>query len=361
VTGNSLPWRVLAGLFGVERDGVSETEASRAVGHSLPRRVLAGLFGVPLPPRRSDTADYMRVPVAFDLKTDALPPSVEELSRPEFTSPFTAMQLKALPATYISRDIDTELRSMLRAASMGADRRVVVVTGPAGSGKTSSALKAISDVLPKRKLLEPDQVHTSLHEISQWPTSVLREAVVWLNDVERYAHADFSATLDRLLDAGAVVVATIRTSEIDNLLKGNLAEASTGRAITDISRSQLLAIPLTLTSREQERTLMLVNPGRESVRAITVSASPDLRTWLIRQDLDLHVVEASNVISGSGEPDVLQVVVPTMGAVTTLVQTIRAFLGTARSNESVTIRIRTEGGAEVAMEMTGAAEAHLVS
>ena len=55
-------------------------------------------------------------------------------------------------------------------------------------------------------------------------------AVVWIDDVQYYAHDAFADTLEELLDAGAVVVGTIRQAAINELTTGRHSQRN-GRCL----------------------------------------------------------------------------------------------------------------------------------
>jgi uncharacterized hydantoinase/oxoprolinase family protein len=62
----------------------------------------------------------------------------------------------------------------------------------------------------------------------------LGAAVVWLDDVQQYAHEAVRDTLERLLQAGLVVVGTIRRAELELLAPAGDVRNPAGEALTDV-------------------------------------------------------------------------------------------------------------------------------
>jgi TPR repeat protein len=150
--------------------------------------------------------------------------------------------------TYVMRDGDKSpesagdehiapgLRDVLREAAQPHDTtggRVVLLTGSAAAGKSRSAAEAAIAELGTRTLLRPIPGPNALQDIRQWPTQELRDAVVWLDDVELYAEPGLAETFVRLLGAGAVVVATIRTAELETLTNTGELQNPAGKLLTN--------------------------------------------------------------------------------------------------------------------------------
>ena len=153
--------------------------------------------------------------------------------------------------TYVTRDADRPtttangrpapgLRNVLRAAAQGAPddavgHRVVLVEGSAATGKSRSAAEAAIAELGPRRLLRPIPGASALQLIRDWPVEKLGDAVVWLDDVEVYAEPGLGETFRRLLAAGAVVVATIRTEQLKALTDTGDLQNPAGVALSDHS------------------------------------------------------------------------------------------------------------------------------
>jgi TPR repeat protein len=108
---------------------------------------------------------------------------------------------------------------------------MLLVVGGSASGKSRSTAEAVRDRLPDHRLLRVQAGR--LAELVEAPLAEVAPALVWLDDVQLFAHQAFRGTLKRLLDAGAVVVGTIRRAELDVLdVPGDLRDR-TGDALSD--------------------------------------------------------------------------------------------------------------------------------
>ena len=114
---------------------------------------------------------------------------------------------------YVPRDGDQALRAALAAAAR--ERRMLLVVGGSAAGKSRSAAEAARTMLANHWLLCPRA--TALPAVLDLPLADLTSSLVWLDDVERYAHAALADTLQRLLGTGLVVVSTIRRAQLDVL------------------------------------------------------------------------------------------------------------------------------------------------
>ncbi|MGH3747667.1 MAG: hypothetical protein ACRDT8_09735, partial [Micromonosporaceae bacterium] len=118
----------------------------------------------------------------------------------------TGADSEGLPA-YVPRDVDADLD---RAISAGG---VVLVHGPAASGKTRTALESLHRVRPHHQLLAPASPE-ALRDLLDGG-SLIRNAVIWLDDLERYltpggVDLDVVRRLCRDPESSVAVVATIR-------------------------------------------------------------------------------------------------------------------------------------------------------
>jgi TPR repeat protein len=130
---------------------------------------------------------------------------------------------------YVHRARDPALEQALHAAIVA--RRMLLVVGASGAGKSRSAAEATRSLLPRHRLLlpEPGQLRTVL----ELPAVKSEDCVVWLDDVQRYAHAALAQTLERLLTAEVVVVGTIRRAELDRLKPTGDIRDPAGEALTN--------------------------------------------------------------------------------------------------------------------------------
>ena len=130
---------------------------------------------------------------------------------------------------YAPREDDDELRRALREAT-GAGRMLLVVGGSA-AGKSRSMAEVVRDLLPQHRLIRPRS--EMLAAVCDLGLAELGPAVVWLDDVQQYAPQALRETLKRLLQAGLVVIGTIRRAELDLLAPPGDVRNPAGEALTD--------------------------------------------------------------------------------------------------------------------------------
>jgi hypothetical protein len=75
----------------------------------------------------------------------------------------------------------------------------------------------VRELLGDHRLVRPRD--DALAAVRELPLAELRGAVVWLDDIQQYAHHALRDTLERMLRAGIVVVGTIRRAELEQLAK----------------------------------------------------------------------------------------------------------------------------------------------
>ncbi|WP_329175453.1 SEL1-like repeat protein [Streptomyces sp. NBC_01477] len=112
---------------------------------------------------------------------------------------------------YVPRDCDAELD---RAVAAGG---LVIVEGRSAAGKSRAAAESMQRAAAGRQLLVPED-NASLTALARRPPGALRDAVVWLDDLERFwAERGLTAHLfNRLAPPGrsdVVVLATLRSEE----------------------------------------------------------------------------------------------------------------------------------------------------
>jgi hypothetical protein len=92
-------------------------------------------------------------------------------------------------APYVTRDVDAEIRSTLRAAAARTRPTLVVVSGASKTGKSRTALEAAAAALPDAWLLSPRDA-PSLARIALAPCPRDLETgarVIWLDDIEGFS------------------------------------------------------------------------------------------------------------------------------------------------------------------------------
>ena len=150
---------------------------------------------------------------------------------------------------YVRRDDDDDLREALREAI--AARRMLLVVGGSAAGKSRSTAEAVRDLLPQHRLIRPRS--EMLAAVCDLALAELGPAVVWLDDVQQYAHQALRDTLKRLLQAGLVVIGTIRRAELDLLAPAGDVRNPAGEALTDAKLVRTVNWRLEWTPQERAR------------------------------------------------------------------------------------------------------------
>jgi hypothetical protein len=186
---------------------------------------------------------------------------------------------ESLYLPYITRDGDPALRDALCDAATGTDRaRVVLVVGASASGKSRSAAEAARAELASRTLLRPIPGERHFEEVAAWSNSVLGKSLVWLDDVEQYEHYGFAATIRRVLDSGAVVVATIRSAQLEKLTPTGNLRNPVGQALTDQGLVRQIRWRKNWSLREGDQaSALLVDEGARRA----VSAGVSVSVWAV--------------------------------------------------------------------------------
>ena len=175
---------------------------------------------------------------------------------------------------YVPRDVDQMLRDSLEKAE--AKRRMLLVVGGSAGGKSRSAAEAVRVHVPDHRLLCPRQ--GSLVRLLDLPLADHGPTLVWLDDAERYEERAFRDTVKRLLRSGAIVVATIRRTELERLTpKGGLRNPL-GDALTD--RELAVQVPWPVIWSEQDRARVREHVGYRPLLAwVDAGKSPGL--WVV--------------------------------------------------------------------------------
>ena len=175
---------------------------------------------------------------------------------------------------YVPRDGDEMLcNALAEAADM---KQMLLLVGNSGAGKTRSAVEAAKSRLPTHRFLRPRE--DLLTELPDLPLRDLQPAMVWLDDIERYAHPALGETLRRLLQAGATVIATIRLQELKALTATGELRNAAGEALADGSVVRRLDWPRNWSRAELEQVPQHVaNPALRQAAASGIA----LGVWAV--------------------------------------------------------------------------------
>ena len=150
---------------------------------------------------------------------------------------------------YVRRDDDEDLREVLREAI--SSRRVLLVVGGSAAGKSRSTAEAVRDLLPQHRLIRPrSEMLTAVCDLA---LGDLAPAVVWLNDVQQFAHQALRDALQSLLQSEFVVIGTIRRAELDLLAPAGDVRNPAGEALADAKLVERVNWRLEWTSEERAR------------------------------------------------------------------------------------------------------------
>ena len=130
---------------------------------------------------------------------------------------------------YVPRDAEDELLEALDAAVESG--RMLLVVGGSAAGKSRSLARALAARLADRRLVAP--LERGLRDVVSAPVRELGQAVVWLDDVQRFKDQSMAETLKRLRQARVVVVGTIRLAELKALTPGGELRDPIGEALAD--------------------------------------------------------------------------------------------------------------------------------
>ena len=258
-------------------------------------RALADAAGAPVVAETRFAPMYRRLLYSATLRSDGSPVRFDEVADLGVLG-VKPIDLPGEPSylTYVPRDDDPTLTRQLHEA---AARRMLLVTGDSGSGKSRSAAHAVCQAYPAHRLLRP--LEDQLAALVDLPSADLAPAVVWLDDVEKYQHSALAETLRKLLGAGLVLVGTIRRGQYRALTKvdGSRAEFRNpvGEALSDERLVQQVDWKRDWSQSERDRTASYVTNGlaRAAVReglslSVWAVAGPELVKELkyIRADED---------------------------------------------------------------------------
>ena len=259
-------------------------------------RALADAAGAPVVAETRFAPMYRRLLYPATLRTDGSPVRFDEVADLGVLG-VKPIDLRGEPSylTYVPRDDDPTLTQQLHEAA--AAKRMLLVTGYSGSGKSRSAAHAVCQAYPAHRLLRP--LEDQLAALVDLPLADLAPAVVWLDDVEKYQHSALAETLRKLLGAGLVLVGTIRRAQYRALTKVDDSRAEfrnpVGEALSDERLVQQVDWKRDWSQSERDRTADYVTNrlARAAVRkglslSVWAVAGPELVKELkyIRADED---------------------------------------------------------------------------
>ena len=257
---------------------------------------LADAAGAPVVAETRFAPMYRRLLYHATLRTDGSPVRLDEVDDLGVLG-VKPVDLPGDPPylTYVPRDEDPTLTQQLHEAA--AAKRMLLVTGYSGSGKSRSAAYAVRQAYPAHRLLRP--LEDQLAALVELPLADLAPAVVWLDDVEKYQHPALAETLWKLLTTGLVLVGTIRLAQYQALTQvdGSHAEFRNpvGEALSDERLVQQVDWKRDWSQSERDRTADYVTNrlARAAVRkglslSVWAVAGPELvrRLKYIRADDD---------------------------------------------------------------------------
>lgn len=178
-------------------------------------------------PRIREASEFRRTLMLGCLAADGSPARLDSIDDLGVFG-VKVVDLKGEPPflNYVARDHDNDLDRALSDAVR--TRRLLLIAGKSGAGKSRSAAEAVRRRFPGHRLLRP--VEGMLSELSRLPLDDLGATLVWLDDIERYQTADLRDTLRKLLASGSVVVGTVRTDELAAI---TATHSPAGETLTD--------------------------------------------------------------------------------------------------------------------------------
>ena len=240
---------------------------------------LADAAGAPVVAETRFAPMYRRLLYPATLRTDGSPVRFDEVADLGVLG-VKPIDLPGEPPylTYVPRDDDPTLTQQLYEAA--AAKRMLLVIGDSGSGKSRSAAHAVCQTYPTHRLLRP--LEHRLTDLVDLPLADLAPAVVWLDDVEEYQHSALAETLRKLLGAGLVLVGTIRRAQYRALTKvdGSRAEFRNpvGEALSDERLVQQVDWRRDWSQSERDRTANYVT---NRLARVAVREGLSLSVWAV--------------------------------------------------------------------------------
>jgi TPR repeat protein len=246
----------------------------------------AAVTGAPVIPRVRAAPLYGRLLYPESLGADGAPLRLGEVSdRGVFGVKPVDLAGEPTYLNYVPRDDDDRLTQALGEAT--ATKRMLLLVGDSGSGKSRSAAQAAGDVFPAHRLLRP--VEHQLPELPELPLADLGLALVWLDDIEKYAaHAALRAILKRLLDAGVGIIGTVRRKELQALTVTGEIRNPAGEALTDQRLVHRLDWKRDWSQPERDRTAQHVT---NLLARQAVAAGIPLGVWAVAGPQLVHQLD----------------------------------------------------------------------
>ena len=132
---------------------------------------------------------------------------------------------------YVARDVDVELDQALAAGGL------LLVVGPARSGKTRAAYEAARRSAPDRRVLVPEDGGALSQLVEDRSLRLSARDILWLDDLERFLPHLGPAELRLLVAGGGSVVATLRTPAYRELLEAGGERGERGRRLLARART----------------------------------------------------------------------------------------------------------------------------
>ncbi|MFF3916619.1 hypothetical protein ACFYZB_24650, partial [Streptomyces sp. NPDC001852] len=140
--------------------------------------------------------------------------------------------------TYVSRDVDTDMHSALRRASLNGG--FILLVGPAAAGKTRCAYEAVNAVLPDWRMCMPSSAEQLTALVNSG--SDLTRTVVWLNETQIFigpGQLKLETVRRILLDRTRPVVLVGTMNSLDYERMSGLASLRDGQEIDRDAREIL--------------------------------------------------------------------------------------------------------------------------
>ena len=258
-------------------------------------RALADAAGAPVVAETRFAPMYRRLLYPDTLRTDGSPVRFDEVADLGVLG-VKPIDLPGEPSylTYVPRDDDPVLTQQLHEAA--AAKRMLLVTGYSGSGKSRSAAHAVCQAYPAHRLLRP--LEDQLAALVDLPLADLAPTVVWLDDVEGYQHPALAETLRKLLAAGLVLVGTVRRGQYRALTQVDDSRAEfrnpVGEALSDERLVQQVDWKRDWSQCERDRTADYVTNrlARAAVKkGLSLSAWAVAGPELVRELKDIRADE----------------------------------------------------------------------
>lgn len=163
---------------------------------------------------------------------------------------------------YVARDADDAVREAL------GEGGLVVLVGPERAGKSRTACEVARDSFGDRPAVVPAS-GTALAALLDDPSfTPPRDALWWLDDLERFAPHLNAPELAVLLD-GRTVVTTVRPQAWEELLRGSGDVGERGRRLAAAAR--VIALPAALSAAEADRARELYSDSLDLTRGLAAA------------------------------------------------------------------------------------------